>query len=82
VEQCIPITTKIFEHGRSQAVSLPNDVAFLAGVREVEIIKVGNSRVISAFGQRWDSFFASGPHVSGDFMVERDQGEFADREPF
>ena len=45
-------------------------------------VKVGNSRVISPVGQRWDSFFASGPHVSDDFMTERDQGEFEDREPF
>ncbi|MFM9938942.1 MAG: hypothetical protein ACKVP7_05540, partial [Hyphomicrobiaceae bacterium] len=51
------------------------------GVREVEIVKIGNSRVISPVGQRWDSFFATGPHVSKDFLVERDQGDFEEREP-
>lgn len=74
-------TTVIFKTNQTQAVRLPKDVAFPEGVREVEIIKVGNSRVISPVGQRWDTFFASGPHVADNFLSERDQGEFEDREP-
>jgi antitoxin VapB len=74
-------TTVLFKSNQTQAVRLPKDVAFPEGVREVEIIKVGNSRVISPVGQRWDSFFASGPHVSDDFLAKRDQGEFEEREP-
>jgi antitoxin VapB len=74
-------TTVLFKSNQTQAVRLPKDVAFPEGVREVEIIKVGNSRVISPVGQRWESFFASGPHVSEDFLVERDQGDFEEREP-
>lgn len=74
-------TTVIFKSNRTQAVRLPKDVAFPEGVREVEIVKVGNSRVISPVGQRWDSFFATGPHVTEDFLIERDQGEFEEREP-
>jgi antitoxin VapB len=74
-------TTVIFKTNQTQAVRLPKDVAFPESVREVEIVKVGNSRVISPVGQRWDSFFAAGPHVTGDFLLERDQGAFDEREP-
>ena len=77
----MPTTTVIFKSNQTQAVRLPKDVAFPEDVREVEIIKVGNSRIISPVGQRWDSFFAAGPHVSDDFLTERHQGEFEEREP-
>jgi antitoxin VapB len=77
----MPTTTVIFKSNQTQAVRLPKDVAFPEGVREVEIIKIGNSRIISPVGERWDSFFAAGPHVSEDFLAERDQGEFEEREP-
>jgi antitoxin VapB len=74
-------TTKLFKSNQTQAVRLPKDVAFPEDVSEVEIIVVGNSRVICPVGHRWDSFFA-GPKASGDFMTERDQGTFeTDREP-
>jgi antitoxin VapB len=73
--------TKIFKSNRTQAVRLPKDVAFPEGVTEVEITKVGNSRVISPVGHRWDSFFADPHKISDDFLTERDQGEFEEREP-
>ncbi len=75
-------TTVIFKSNQTQAVRLPKDVAFPESVREVEIVIVGNSRMISPIGQRWESFFSGGPHVSEDFLVERDQGDFEEREPF
>jgi antitoxin VapB len=78
----MPTKTVLFKSNQTQAVRLPKDVAFPESIREVEIVKVGNSRVISPVGQRWDSFFATGPHVSDDFLVERDQGEFEERAPF
>ena len=74
-------TTVIFKSNQTQAVRLPKDVAFPEGVREVEIIKVGNSRVISPVGHRWDSFFADPAKLSDDFLTDRDQGTFEDREP-
>lgn len=74
--------TVLFKSNQTQAVRLPKDVAFPEGVREVEIVKVGNSRVISPVGERWESFFDAGPHVSDDFLEQRQQGEFEDREPF
>jgi antitoxin VapB len=73
--------TKLFKSNQTQAVRLPKDVAFPEGVTEVEIIKVGNSRVISPVGHRWDAFFADEHKLSDDFLLDRDQGEFEEREP-
>jgi antitoxin VapB len=77
----MPTKTVLFKSNQTQAVRLPKDVAFPDGVREVEIIKVGNSRVISPVGQSWDSFFNDPDKISDDFLVERDQGNFEEREP-
>ena len=62
----------VFKSNRSQAVRLPKAVAFPEEVREVEIIKCGNSRVITPVGRGWSDFFLNGPRVSEDFMIERD----------
>ena len=77
----MPTTTVIFKSNQTQAVRLPKDVAFPEGVHEVEIIKVGNSRVISPVGRRWDTYFARPQRPSDDFLTERDQGSFEEREP-
>jgi antitoxin VapB len=42
----------VFISNRDQAVHLPKPVAFLEGVRQVEIIKIGKSRLISPVGKR------------------------------
>jgi predicted RNase H-like HicB family nuclease/virulence-associated protein VagC len=44
------------------------------GVLQVEIVKVGSSRLISPAGHSWDTFF-DGPGASDDFMRERTQPE-------
>jgi len=72
----------LFKSNKSQAVRLPKAVAFPEDVRQVEIIKVGNSRLITPVGRRWDEFFLNGPHVSDDFLNDRDQGVAEEREPF
>jgi antitoxin VapB len=48
----------------------------------VEIIKLGQSRLISPVGKRRDDLFLTGPRASEDFMSERRQpaGEERDRE--
>jgi antitoxin VapB len=66
---------------RSQAVRLPKAVALPEGVHQVEIVKIGNSRIISPAGESWNAFFAE-PQVSNDFMVDRDQPKIQEREPF
>jgi antitoxin VapB len=71
----------VFKTNRTQAVRLPKAVAFPDNVREVEIIKVGQSRIVSPVGKRWDDFFLNMPLASDDFMKERVQPEPEEREP-
>ena len=71
----------VFISNRSQAVRLPKAVAFPEGVHQVEIIRLGNSRLITPVGRRWDEFFVNGPRVSDDFMSQRDQPPAQEREP-
>ena len=74
-------TTKIFKSNRTQAVRLPKAAAFPDDVAEVEIIVLGSSRLICPVGHRWDTYFTRNSNVSDDFMSERDQGRFEEREP-
>ena len=60
----------VFTSNGSQAVRLPKAVAFPPGVHQVDILKVGRSRVIVPRGQRWDDLFSGGPRLSDDFAVE------------
>ena len=71
----------VFRTNRNQAVRLPKAVAFPEGVHQVEIIKLGNSRLVSPVGQRWDEFFVNGPRASEDFMSKREQPSAEEREP-
>ena len=72
---------KLFTHGGSQAVRLPKAVAFPEDVHQVDILKIGRSRVIVPQGKRWDDLFQNGPRVSEDFMAEREQPVAEEREP-
>lgn len=76
----MPTKTAIFKSNQTQAVRLPKDVAFPEGVHDVEIVSVGNSRVISPVGRRWDTYFARASRLSDDFMAKRDQGTFEERD--
>jgi antitoxin VapB len=69
----------VFTSNRSQAVRLPK--AFPDDVHQVDILKVGRSRIIVPQGKRWDDLFQSGPRPSEDFMVAREQPTVAEREP-
>jgi antitoxin VapB len=66
-------SSTVFTTNRSQAVRLPKAVAFPEGVHEVDILKIGRSRVIVPKGKRWDDLFHSGPRAREDFMVRREQ---------
>lgn len=76
------VRSTVFKTNRTQAVRLPKQVAFAEGIREVEIITIGQSRVVSPVGKRWDDLFANGPRAPADFMRERAQPEPEKREPF
>jgi antitoxin VapB len=74
-------SSTVFTSNRSQAVRLPKAVAFPEDVHQVDILKIGRSRVIVPQGKRWDDLFASGPRASEDFLVERQQPVPEEREP-
>lgn len=66
-------TTKLFKNNQTQAVRLPKDVAFPPDVTEVEIVVVGQARVVTPAGSTWDFFFDQGLAVTDDFAHDRDQ---------
>jgi len=57
----------VFTSNCSQVVRLPKSVAFPPGVHQVDILKIGRSRVIVPQGQRWDDLFSRGPPCERGF---------------
>ena len=75
-----PIQTTVFKSNRSQAVRLPKAVALPENVHRVDVIAIGNTRLITPAGESWDSWFdAQG--VGDDFMPSREQPDDQQREP-
>jgi len=72
----------VFTTNRSQAVRLPKDVAFPADVHQVEIRKLGDSRIVTPVGRRWTDLFRDGPRLPEDFPDRRDQMAPEERETF
>ena len=64
--------TRVFKSNKSQAVRLPKPAALPDTIVEVEIVAVGNTRIITPAGRSWDEWFDS-PGVSSDFMTTREQ---------
>ena len=69
----------VFKTNKSQAVRLPKPVALPDSVKKVNIVKLGNARLITPVGESWESWFNE-PGVSEDFMCEREQPLNQDRE--
>jgi antitoxin VapB len=63
--------TLFTDHG-IQIVRLAKAVAFPSDVHQVDVLKIGRSRVIVPRGERWNDLFYDGPRAE-DFMVERSQ---------
>jgi antitoxin VapB len=74
-------SSTVFTSNRSQAVRLPKAVAFPEDVHQVDILKIGRSRLVVPQGKRWDDLFENGPHASVDFTAERPQPAAEEREP-
>ncbi|MCY4379289.1 MAG: type II toxin-antitoxin system VapB family antitoxin [Candidatus Dadabacteria bacterium] len=72
---------KVFKNNKSQAVRLPKPVSLPDTVKEVDIVRLGRSRLITPAGEAWDSWF-EGEGVTDDFMNERDQVGEQEREQF
>jgi antitoxin VapB len=73
------VQTKIFKSNQSQAVRLPKAVAMPQSVVEVEIVALGNTRIISPAGQSWDTWFDEAV-VTEDFLKTREQPPIQNRE--
>ena len=71
----------VFKSNTSQAVRLPKAVALPENVKQVDIVPMGRSRLITPAGESWDSWFSS-DGASADFMSSRDQPEEQEREGF
>jgi len=50
-------------------------------VKDVDVVAVGNTRIISPAGSAWDEWF-DGVSVSADFMDSREQPATQQREAF
>ncbi|MES2675855.1 MAG: type II toxin-antitoxin system VapB family antitoxin [Pseudomonadota bacterium] len=74
------VQTTIFKSNTSQAVRLPKDVALPDSVKLVDIVAVGNRRIISPAGTAWDEWFENGS-ASSDFMKDRSQPAAQSRDP-
>ncbi|MWC00014.1 type II toxin-antitoxin system VapB family antitoxin [Agromyces seonyuensis] len=73
------IRTTVFKNNRTQAVRLPKDVAFGDDVKAVDILVVGDARVVTPAGGAVDYWFDHAPLAPDDFLTERDQGVAEER---
>lgn len=71
--------SSVFKTNRSQAVRLPKELALPEGVKQVDVVAVGRTRIISPSGEAWDSWF-EGEDVSDDFLPKREQPEDQERD--
>ncbi|SDQ13725.1 type II toxin-antitoxin system VapB family antitoxin [Pseudovibrio sp. Tun.PSC04-5.I4] len=71
----------IFTSNRNQAVRLPKAASLPDNIKRVEIVAIGNTRIISPEGESWSSWF-DGPTVTDDFMSDREQPKMQERDSF
>lgn len=69
----------LFKNNTSQAVRLPKPVAFPESVKQVDVVALGRSRLLTPAGETWDSWFKADA-ASEDFMCDRGQPEQQERD--
>mgnify|MGYP000527463571 CR=1 FL=1 len=75
------VQTTIFNSSKSQAVRLPQAVAMPEDVKEVDVVAVRNTRIITPAGRLWDEWFDSAGPAEGCTMM-RGQPEHQRRAAF
>jgi antitoxin VapB len=75
------VQTRVFKSNQSQAVRLPKAVEMPEDIKDVDVVAIGNTRIISPAGSAWDEWFEN-VTVSEDFMAARTQPEAQKREAF
>ena len=73
------VQTKVFKSNQSQAVRLPKAVALPEEIVDVEIVALGNTRLICPAGRSWDDWFEEA-EATDDFMKTREQPLLQKRE--
>ena len=66
------VQATVFKSNTSQAVRLPKAVEFPDGVKKVDVVAVGNKRIITPAGSLWDEWFDM-LDVEGGSNLSRDQ---------
>jgi antitoxin VapB len=74
-------SSTVFTSNRGQVVRLPKAVAFPENVHQVDILKIGRSRLVVPKGKRWDDLFQNGSRANEDYMVGRAQPAAEERKP-
>lgn len=69
---------KIFKNGQSQAIRLPKEFQFKG--KEVFAQRVGNGVLLLPADSPWELFRQSLNKFSNDFMVDREQPVYDERE--
>ena len=67
------LTANIIKTNQQQAIQLSNDVAFPEYIRQVEVIAVGNTRILTPVGERWCVWAQQPSRVSDDCLNDREQ---------
>ena len=75
------VKAAVFKSHKSQAVRLPKSVALPDSVKRVDVVAVGDTRIITPEGTSWAEWFG-GAQVSDDFMADRHQPAEQSRESF
>jgi len=55
---------------------------FLNTIKQVEVIVVGNTRILTPVGERWRVWAQQPSRLTDDFLNERGQPETQERESF
>ena len=74
------VRSKLFKSRRRQAVRLPKSVAFPNDIQRVDIVRWGASLIVSPAGKSWADYYERGPHVSEDFMTDREDWAWRERD--
>lgn len=74
----------VFKNNRTQAIRIPKALAFPDDVKEVEIVRDGDTLVVTPKPPKkamtWAKYFATAPRMPDDFMRERDDPPPEDRQ--
>lgn len=74
------LTANVIKHNQEQVIQLPHDVAFPEYIKQVEVIVVGNTRILTPVGECWRVWAQQPSRLTDDFLNERGQPEIQERE--